>query len=210
MKTIISMFAFICLAAIYQPNEEAHTLKGIVTDDTGRPLIGVSVVVKNTKNGAATDVNGKFSLTTQHRCETLVFTYTGYEKTTVKKACEGDFIKVKMAPAAEKMEEVVVTGLESKKNRSLFGRRVYADAVMAPGYAPGFYKEDYPTHNTEDYDRINENRFFETTQNPLSTFSIDVDAASYSNLRRFIQNGQMPPADAVRIEEMVNYFDYEY
>jgi Ca-activated chloride channel family protein len=70
--------------------------------------------------------------------------------------------------------------------------------------------ETQPQFNTEDYDAITENRFYETTQNPLSTFSIDVDAASYSNMRRFIKNGQKPPKDAVRIEELVNYFDYEY
>lgn len=64
--------------------------------------------------------------------------------------------------------------------------------------------------NTEDYDKITENEFLATSENPLSTFSIDVDAASYSNVRRFITEGQMPPAGAVRIEEMVNYFSYEY
>ncbi|PIQ24651.1 hypothetical protein COW36_10950 [bacterium (Candidatus Blackallbacteria) CG17_big_fil_post_rev_8_21_14_2_50_48_46] len=64
--------------------------------------------------------------------------------------------------------------------------------------------------NTEQYDKIDENPFLEALKNPLSTFSIDVDTASYSNLRRFIQNGKLPPADAVRIEEMVNYFDYNY
>jgi len=71
-------------------------------------------------------------------------------------------------------------------------------------------KEGQPSHNTEDYSAIQENEFQEVTKAPLSTFSIDVDAASYSNLRRFIQNGQMPPKDAVRIEEMINYFDYDY
>jgi Ca-activated chloride channel family protein len=64
--------------------------------------------------------------------------------------------------------------------------------------------------NTEDYDNIVENPFLTATQNPLSTFSIDVDKASYSNVRRFIQNGSLPPAGAVRIEEMINYFDYNY
>lgn len=64
--------------------------------------------------------------------------------------------------------------------------------------------------NTESYNGITENRFHETRQNPLSTFGTDVDAASYSNVRRFINSGQMPPVDAVRIEEMINYFDYEY
>ena len=64
--------------------------------------------------------------------------------------------------------------------------------------------------NTEDYDNIVENRFLAATQNPLSTFSIDVDEAAYSNIRRYINNGSIPPAGAVRIEEMINYFDYTY
>lgn len=62
----------------------------------------------------------------------------------------------------------------------------------------------------EQYARIYDNRFLAARANPLSTFSIDVDAASYSNIRRFLTSGQRPPADAVRIEEMVNYFTYSY
>src|SRR5258705_13814566 len=64
--------------------------------------------------------------------------------------------------------------------------------------------------NTEDYDHIIENDFHTVEQQPLSTFSIDVDRASYSNVRRFIQDGTLPPKGAVRIEEMINYFDYNY
>ncbi|NLS92360.1 MAG: VWA domain-containing protein [Planctomycetaceae bacterium] len=64
--------------------------------------------------------------------------------------------------------------------------------------------------NTEAYDRIYENPFLVTRDHPLSTFSIDVDTASYSNVRRFLENGQLPPPDAVRIEELVNHFDYRY
>ncbi len=64
-------------------------------------------------------------------------------------------------------------------------------------------------HNTESYSRINENAFRSATLDPLSTFSIDVDRAAYSNIRRFITQGEIPPRDAVRIEEMLNYFTYE-
>ncbi|MBS1664487.1 MAG: VWA domain-containing protein [Bacteroidetes bacterium] len=64
--------------------------------------------------------------------------------------------------------------------------------------------------NREEYANIIENRFLRVRQEPLSTFSIDVDAASYSNVRRYIQQGALPPAGAVRIEEMINYFDYRY
>jgi len=62
----------------------------------------------------------------------------------------------------------------------------------------------------ERYAEISENPFLETVRAPLSTFSIDVDTASYSNVRRFLNNGQLPPKDAVRIEELVNYFEYDY
>jgi len=64
--------------------------------------------------------------------------------------------------------------------------------------------------NTEAYDRIYENPFLRAKENPLSTFSIDVDTASYANVRRFLNDGQRPPRDAVRIEELVNYFCYDY
>jgi len=65
-------------------------------------------------------------------------------------------------------------------------------------------------HNTEAYDKINDNVFKEALTNPLSTFSADVDKASYSNVRRFLNQNQMPYKDAVRIEEMINYFEYNY
>jgi Ca-activated chloride channel family protein len=64
--------------------------------------------------------------------------------------------------------------------------------------------------NTEEYSKIDENRFKDAGENPLSTFSIDVDTASYTNVRRFINSNSMPHKDAVRIEEMINYFSYDY
>ena len=67
-----------------------------------------------------------------------------------------------------------------------------------------------PDFNTETYDHVVDNPFLAVRQNPLSTFSIDVDTASYSNVRRFLNQGQLPPKGAVRIEELVNYFDYNY
>ena len=76
-----------------------------------------------------------------------------------------------------------------------------------PVIEPG---EIAPALNTEEYDRIRENTFKDTVQSPLSTFSIDVDTASYSNVRRYFGMNQMPPKDAVRIEEMINYFSYDY
>ena len=97
-------------------------------------------------------------------------------------------------------------------------------ALVAPGRTPRSRSEaNYmalpdsrpvdiagPAFNREGYDRITDNPFLSVSENPLSTFSIDVDTASYSNLRRFLDSGTLPPRDAVRIEEMINYFSYDY
>jgi len=93
-----------------------------------------------------------------------------------------------------------------------------AAAPLATGYVPGQARVDRygkiraPSgeFNTAVYDHIVENPFLDAKTNPLSTFSIDVDTASYSNVRRFINQDSLPPKDAVRIEEMINYFTYDY
>jgi len=85
------------------------------------------------------------------------------------------------------------------------------DGILDEGKATVTKKPEVEENvNTEDYSNIVENKFLAATQNPLSTFSIDVDEAAYSNVRRYLQNGSIPPAGAVRIEEMINYFDYNY
>lgn len=73
-----------------------------------------------------------------------------------------------------------------------------------------FFITPPPHWNRESYNALSENGFIKTTHDPLSTFSIDVDTASYSNIRRFIGQGALPPVGAVRIEEMINYFSYDY
>ena len=72
------------------------------------------------------------------------------------------------------------------------------------------YRPPGDSFNTEAYDRLEENPFRRVGADPLSTFSIDVDTASYANARRFLTSGQLPPAGAVRIEELINYFRFEY
>ena len=69
----------------------------------------------------------------------------------------------------------------------------------------------YDAVNAEEYGEFQENGFKSVSDTPLSTFSIDVDAASYSNMRRFLSiKGELPPVDAIRTEELVNYFSYDY
>ena len=77
-------------------------------------------------------------------------------------------------------------------------------------HAAGTQAERPQDPSRESYAHIQENGFVRVSDDPLSTFSIDVDTASYANVRRFLNEGRLPPADAVRIEELVNYFSYDY
>jgi Ca-activated chloride channel family protein len=90
-------------------------------------------------------------------------------------------------------------------------RALAASAMTAPGAVPPpVDAPPEPGHNAEAYDRIDDNNFHAVARHPLSTFSIDVDTASYSNVRRFLNEGKLPPRDAVRVEELINYFPYSY
>lgn len=201
---------------------ENRTITGIVTSaDDGSALPGVNVVLKGTTTGTATDVRGNYAIQVPASGGTLVFSFIGLKTKEVKTGTSNQ-INVSMALDANKLEELVVTAPSVKretkslgysavkKDRSAAGAKYESEYKPA---APSMITQDVyqqPEYNTEEYDAIQENIFHDAIRNPLSTFSIDVDAASYSNMRRFINNGQRPPKDAVRIEEMVNYFDYDY
>src|SRR5262249_40374553 len=101
---------------------------------------------------------------------------------------------------------------ELSAGRSVSGPRA-ADVSLLSKAAPADFDREAPPEvtgaNTEAYDHIVDNAFLAAARNPLSTFSIDVDTASYSNVRRFLTSGMLPPPGAVRIEELVNYFSYD-
>ncbi|MFN3197280.1 MAG: von Willebrand factor type A domain-containing protein, partial [Bradymonadia bacterium] len=104
--------------------------------------------------------------------------------------------------------------MERARGPRVLKKRKIAGATVANGLIAAQPLEDVdepsPDMNREAYDKITDNPFKATSVDALSTFSIDVDTASYANTRRFIDRSQMPPKDAVRIEEMVNYFSYDY
>jgi len=85
-----------------------------------------------------------------------------------------------------------------------------ANLISQPPAMEYHEEKEVRFHSNESYSTIVENQFVNPTDEALSTFSIDVDRAGYSNVRRFIDGGQLPPKDAIRIEEMINYFDYSY
>ncbi len=98
---------------------------------------------------------------------------------------------------------------EALSKQLMYEESVEMDDGM-PTEPPVDHEKKKDDFNTEEYDKIVENPFVATVINPLSTFSVDVDRAAYANVRRFLNSSQLPPPDAVRIEELVNYFDYDY
>lgn len=220
MKRILVMIVPVVLILLAFRPVKSHTVTGKVTDETGAALVGVSVHVKGTNTGVSSDVNGSFRITAPGSNSTLVFSAAGYITTEIK--INGrTTISITLKAASQTMQEVVVVGMAQKQRKAMTGSvtTLYGAPPSSAYYQPVYdqiqqyrtdkdgIKEDF---NREGYDKITENRFLKVTDNPLSTFSIDVDAASYSNIRRFLNQGQLPPAGAVRIEEMVNYFTYQY
>jgi Ca-activated chloride channel family protein len=213
---------------------DPFTVQGIVRDDQGHGLTGVVITIKGTTRGTTTDANGAFSLEVPAEGTILVVSYIGFEPQEIR-AFRGGALAVKLKPAANALQEVVVSGYTAKRAKQTTGVHVRIRGIASvaqnsglPGSAPGVYVQTrqkrseqkssspfpdtgvQPQQEREGYEYIPENTFLRTSDNPLSTFSIDVDVASYSNIRRMIGQGQLPTPGAVRIEEMINYFKYDY
>jgi Ca-activated chloride channel family protein len=223
MKTLllfISLFSFQAFA-------QNATIAGKVIDkDTKEPLIGANVVLDGTSWGAATDIYGFFKIKNiPAGIYTIRASYVGYSTETIKDIAlsknDSLFFTIEMKVSSVSTEEIVVQDskplIEKSATNSLKiidSERIERIHFEVGGYEAKYGNKDirYPSDafNTEEYGLIVENDFLDAYSNPLSTFSIDVDAASYSNARRFIMSGNLPPKDAVRIEEFVNYFDFDY
>ncbi|WP_125041208.1 vWA domain-containing protein [Bacteroides faecalis] len=209
------VFMFVLLMAVISLGEVSAQLievKGTVVDNKNNPLIGCNITVKGTKDGTITDIKGAYSIQVA-KGGILCFSYIGYE--TVEVIVKSEEINVVMKESAKDvLEQVVVSGTGRQKKLTVTGaltsvrveelRHAGLTNALAGGVGGVI------GINSEEYKPINENGYKEVSDAPLSTFSIDVDAASYSNMRRFINRGELPPTDAVRTEELVNYFTYEY
>lgn len=222
MKILATMMTLLIITTALSPFSQIE-IKGTVYDESGYGIPGVKVVVKGTSVGTNTDIDGAYTISVTSPQDVLVYSFIGYEtqELTVK---ENTQLDVTLVADIQELEEVVVVGYGNQKRMSLTGsvsgvstgkRRRPKAAKHAPVVMSSqMYENDammpQRTSDNEDYAEISENGFLTVNNKPLSTFSIDVDAASYSNMRRFITSNQKPPKDAVRIEEMINYFNYDY
>jgi len=216
---------------------ESTVIVGRVTSH-GQPVVGTAITVAGRAARAVSAVDGRYAITVARSGEseriTLLARRSGYEPWQSAATLRGDTIRVDVHLVASTLvADSVQPGLARKdlpanpaptaqrlrdaRAKSITG----AVAAVVPGMAGSARREYAYTEeldrgirrprepgNTEAYDRIDENPFRSSAVAPLSTFSVDVDRASYANVRRFLDHGSLPPKDAVRIEELVNYFPY--
>jgi Ca-activated chloride channel family protein len=158
------------------------------------------------RGGAAAPRGGPASATTPSPAENT--TVAGIRSENVTR--DGLSTQEAQRRAREESGKALSVTVDGFSNSNLNKAAAPPPPPPAPPARPVVVDRPAPTPNTEAYDRVTDNPFIRTTQENLATFSIDVDTASYANVRRFLTQNQLPPADAVRIEELVNYFSYDY
>lgn len=237
MKKLILITFIIAGLAAFKCNNIRHISGTVYGSADKLPIPGATVKLKGTNSSTQTDAQGFYKIDVPDGKSSLVFSYIGYQTKTATIG-RSDTLNIYMDASSNNLSEVVVTGYGTTLKSDMVGSvatvapsilqgqssGVVADSQRPPGVASiaaakgtsmsysvskmKAYNNSVASADDESYKPISENGFSNAKDNPLSTFSVDVDAASYSNVRRFINSGQLPPADAVRVEEMINYFKY--
>ncbi len=214
-------------------------LGGLVVDPDGLPIPGVTVVVSTpsaTARTVITDADGRWEardlppgtytvrasregfgpmqssvVVSADRTVRVDLTLTYRSESVVVIASTPEFLS--RVPEGRSYQSAVGTsaGVIGRGNPNMGGasrnENVRPTFEPPPPLPPGWVP---PSTNQDQYAAIDEHRFVDVGDDPLSTFGIDVDTASYANVRRYLEAGQAPPRDAVRIEELINYFAYAY
>ncbi|MEO7530029.1 MAG: von Willebrand factor type A domain-containing protein [Sediminibacterium sp.] len=227
-------FSFLLLVMATAFTYATRIITGTIVDDAGKPVIA-QIHVKNSKKEVSSAADGSFSITLDAQEKViLVISAPGYQQQEVTVQKDNKVI-LHLKVMETTLQDVVVTGYPTGMKKDLSAPYVVANsktfmsnmplrgAELAVGTISSSrlpkesnYGRDHRLNGSvisaerEGYDPITENLFLSVKDNPLSTFSIDVDAASYSNIRRILKSGKLPTEGAVRIEEMINYFNYEY
>ncbi len=231
MKTLSLFLTFCFISLVGMSQKNSHILKGQVNDPHGNPIAFALVINQaDTLENTQSDKDGLFVLESHDKVKHVLVRRNGMKDIAV--AATATFVQIEMAYAGIKPEEELDSGgaiamekplefsLDEISSGQILSNTSYEVVAIDANYKSKrmgntSYSVTMPdAHrgyaNTESYSEIAENDFHLAQAEPLSTFSIDVDRASYSNVRRFINNGSLPPADAVRVEEVINYFDYDY
>lgn len=220
---VISGLAFQLLAANVQAQNTVQ-LKGHVFDSLSTLGIKSATITCLSSAGklfsAISNASGNFTLAVaKPDSYTLTVQAPGYQRLQKAIKVNTSVTKVQLAMLSIRPKTLVKT--EHEKSKAVRAEEAPQGVVFSIATSANYnYDKRYgyfspviytPNDmNTENYHHIAENAYRDVKKEPLSTLSIDVDRASYSNVRRFLKQGQLPPADAVRVEELINYFPYKY
>jgi Ca-activated chloride channel homolog len=232
MRTRIwaSVVVVVFLVSLVAAQSERGVVRGTVVDPSGGVLPGVTVTLTGPeKRGTVTDSRGQFVFvglrSGEYQLESVLAGFTIVRRSITVSAGRTVSLSIEMLVGALQ-ETITVTGerpvVDAQTTRRAASPSVMGSVNVPPAppaahggpvagrYPHGGWPERGRQFNTESYDHIDENPFRRVDADPLSTFSIDVDTASYANVRRFLTDGALPPAGAVRIEELINYFRFDY
>ncbi|MEH3113138.1 vWA domain-containing protein [Pedobacter terrae] len=211
-KLLSSLIAIFLLMSFKQ--FDSRTITGVISDATS-VLPGASIVTNYSKRVVTSDLKGRYSIQITDKDTELKIIVMGYNAQTIKIG-KSKIINITMVADTTPLKEVVIVGYGTQQksmmtaSAAIVSNRYLAGRVAGVSVSKGQKHVGMAYSNEDSYTGTSENTFHKVKSDPLSTFSIDVDAASYSNVRRFINGGNLPETDAVRIEEMINYFDYNY
>jgi len=214
MRTSVRSFVICLLVVVFvgAAYGAALSIRGTVVDSSGAVIPGATVDVTLDGVRAAsvvTDEKGAFEISGLAPGEYVVTVSLAGFKTLAQKLRLVEEAQPRplsftldVAAMSETVMVMATSPLVDAQTASVRGARAFqAVSVAATALQPA---------STAEYDPINENGFRRVADAPLSTFSVDVDTASYANVRRFLTAGSLPPADAVRVEELINYFHFDY
>jgi Ca-activated chloride channel family protein len=217
MKRAATALLLLFLACTTVPNETTKTVTGVVTDEHGTPLPGVTVTLHKATGDVTTftDSLGKYTFrdvpSGSYRVDVELL---GFKKEQVLVAAD----ERKDAPAKTRLKinpsETITVTAAAQIGGVVGGHDFVVAAAPPPSGVPLAYKmavnQVAEPQRMPNYEHREENGVIRTVDEKTTTFSIDVDGASYSNVRRYLNANLVPPPDAVRIEEMLNYFTYNY
>src|SRR5262245_27183981 len=201
VSLVVAGVVVVVMIAVTAAQSTVGFIRGVVTDSSGAVLPGVTVTLRQSGGRDRTTVanaKGEFAF--------LVVNVGRYELTCELAGFRTHTMSVEVTTGATVNLAVQLSLAGLEESVTVSGASPRLGTQSAATNSRGAHRQ----FNTEGYERITDNQWHEVPHRPLSTFSADVDTASYSNVRRFLNNGQAPPKDAVRIEELINYFQYDY
>jgi Ca-activated chloride channel homolog len=207
---LLLLAALPLLTANAQSKKEKIITGKVLSMQDSVPLHGASVIIAGTGYGTGTNILGDFSLKVKTDTVTLEIRFMGYITATRKIAARDNNIIVRLSEDARALQDVVVTAYAPVKKKAMTSANVSivsSDAIYGYRAPQGLIHYE---QNTNEFGKFSENKYHTAKNDPLSTFSADVDRASYTLVRRSLGQGQLPETDAVRVEELINYFDYNY